>query len=154
MNGLVLQENRGISMVKKMRQPWLEFSCYAAALQNRHPGWWFSFSVSSQNWSNIMRKKRFECSVKTYFGDLLNEICVFCQEKNWVVSEKTFVINHPKRFLGFIRKDFCFSPRYLCFVTKDLLIYQKRLFYCPTIFLLLSKKIFVSCRKRFCVLSE
>ena len=21
-----------------MRQPWLEFSCYAAALQNRHPG--------------------------------------------------------------------------------------------------------------------
>ena len=25
-------------MVKKMRQPWLEFSCYAAALQNRHPG--------------------------------------------------------------------------------------------------------------------
>ena len=22
----------------KVRQPWLEFSCYAAALQNRHPG--------------------------------------------------------------------------------------------------------------------
>ena len=36
-------------MVKKKRQPWKEFSCYAAALQNRHPGSTLSKRVKRNN---------------------------------------------------------------------------------------------------------